>query len=133
MNAIVNPVRFSTGRSTRRVVAAFLTTAAAVLVLGAVSPSSDSGLLAQLSPQPAEAYQGGWDRDHWWIKVTRGEVASGAVSAVCWYFVRIPARSYICTPLSVTAKRIIGGASGFWAEIYPPKGWRPAYVRVGTW
>lgn len=127
---------------TKRLLVYLLAIVAVVLVLGAVSPASDGGVLAKISPQPAEAFQGGWDRNHWWIKVTRGEVGSGIVTAVCAYYVRIPSSSYVCTPLSQTAKRIIGGASGFWAEIYPPRWvwysnglgwWTQPYTRVGTW
>lgn len=40
-----------------------------------------------VTAQSASAYQGGWDRNHWWVKVTSGEIASGAAGAICGYFV----------------------------------------------
>jgi hypothetical protein len=104
-----------------------------VLALGAASPATGGGPLAELHPQSAQAYGGGWDRDHWWIKVTRGEVASGVVTGVCLYFVRVPVfKSYICSWLSAKARRIVGEAQGFWAVVYP-RGWHFPYVGIGLW
>jgi hypothetical protein len=136
VNLVLSPTRFWNFARGRRLLAGLLATVAVVLALGAASPTTGGGLLAELHPQSAQAYQGGWDSDHWWISVTRGEVASGVVTFACAYFVRIPVKplkSYVCSWLSATAKRVVGAAQGFWAVIYPPRGWHFPYVRVGTW
>lgn len=116
---------FGLGSGVRRVAAVFLV-ALAVAVLPAALPAvGGDGPLDRLAPQVAEAYQGGWDRDHWWIKVTRGEVAAGAVTVICLRFV--PSQ-IACRSVAQVAKRIIGGKRGFWAEVY-----RTGRIRAGTW
>ena len=117
----------------KRLVGSVLIATILAIAVGQAAPAAGQGPLAELGAAPAEAYEGGWDRDHWWLKVTRGEVLGKAVAGICWYFVKIPASSYVCTPISLAATRIIGGSSGVWAEIYPPRGWRLPYFRIGTW
>jgi hypothetical protein len=106
--------------------------------LSAALPSSPSSsrVLAALAPQQAEAFQGGWDRDHWWFKATKGEVASGATAAICARYVPFAAKGYVCAPINAAAKALLGGASGIWAEVYPHNAcsrWYGCISRPPTW
>lgn len=123
----------------KRLAAIVVVAAAIMLVAGSLSPAGGAGPLA---PAKAEAFQGGWDRNHWWIKVSRGEVYGGVVSLACGRYVPPPYSLRVCAPVGQTAKRLIGNRRGFWAEFYPPRWvsypnglgwWTPPYTRVGTW
>lgn len=102
-----------------------------VAVLGVVLLApTDVPVLNAAAPASAEAYQGGWDRDHWWIKASAGDVARGAVAAICARYVPASRRAQICIPIGIAAKKVIGAHRGFWAEAWPPycsKHW----VKVG--
>lgn len=123
--------------------AGVLLIAATLSVAQAALPHAGAGgLLERFSPPSAQAFQGGWDRDHWWFKITRGEVLSGMTTGICWRFVPPIKRQQICTPISQSVRQALGGARGVWAEVYPPRwvwlgnglGWWTApYTRVGTW
>lgn len=113
----------------KRPIALLVATAATVIALAAMPAAGGDSPLESVMPQRAEAFQGGWDRDHWWIKVTRGEVVGGLVTGICLRYVRLPvAGSYVCRSVGSLANRMIGGSQGFWAEIY-----RTGAVRAGTW
>lgn len=73
--------------------------------------------------------QGGWDRDHVWVKITRGEIVGGLAKTVCKRVVPLPYSIAACPILAQVAKRLIGSRSGVWAEFYP----RTGHVRAGTW
>jgi hypothetical protein len=125
-----------------RIGTGLLATASVIFVLVSLPAVGGSGVLSHVAPQQAEAFEGGWDRDHWWIKVTNGEVASGIVTVACIRTVSPMLKGRVCTPLSQAAKASVGGAAGFWAEIYPPRWvwlsnglgwWTQPYYRHGTW
>ncbi|HEX2162280.1 MAG TPA: hypothetical protein VHF88_10730 [Thermoleophilaceae bacterium] len=125
-----------------RLVAVLLTSVAMSLAFGALSPGTGTGLIDRVAPQSAEAFQGGWDRDHWWIKVTRAEVFQGVVVVACGRFVPWPYSMRVCGPIGQTAKHAIRGGRGLWAEVYPPRWvwlrrgigwWTPTRYRVGIW
>lgn len=125
-----------------RVAAVLLASLAMSVAFGALSPGSGVGLIDRVAPQSAEAIQGGWDRDHWWIKATRGEVYGGVVGLSCGRFVPPPYSLRVCYAIGQAAKASIGGSRGFWAEVYPPRWvwfkrgigwWTPTRYRVGTW
>jgi len=91
----------------------------------------DAGLTAAARGSLRPNFQAGWDRDHYWIILTRGEVLGGLTSALCrrvlpWY------GWPFCWTLGWVARQIIGGHSGVWAEAWP-NSWGPWYWRVGTW
>ena len=102
--------------------------AAAAMFVGAASlpAQSNDGVLASVAPPAAEAFQGGWDRDHFWIKVTAGEIAQGATYALC---LRVTGNRFgnMCSYLATRARQIVGRSHGVWAEVY----WNR--VNVGTW
>jgi hypothetical protein len=74
--------------------------------------------------------QGGFDRDHYWFKISKGEVVGIGVSVVCraifggigWF---------VCPPIAAAVNQIISqypNAGGFWGELYTN-----GRVRAGTW
>lgn len=86
---------------------------------------------AMLSPSvfARPEIQGGWDRDHVWVKITRAEIVGGLAKTVCNRVVPLPYRIVACPILAEVAKRLIGSRNGVWAEFYP----RTGQVRAGTW
>lgn len=104
-----------------------LLTAAALSVGAAALPSSSTGdALSSIAPQSAQAYEGGVDGGHAWIKVTAGEIAGGAVEAICRRFAPGPVAS-LCPRAAQVARDLIGGNHGVWVEVYP------THVNAGTW
>jgi hypothetical protein len=91
-------------------------------------PSSGNGsVVASVSPQSAQAFEGGVDGDHAWVKVTAGEIAGGAVEGLCRSIAPGPVKA-ICPRVAQIAREIIGGASGVWAEVYAN-----GTINRGTW
>jgi hypothetical protein len=87
------------------------------------------GAVSMMGIQPT--FQGGWDRDHFWVKVTKGEILGGMTTGVCRYFTG-PAGWFICPPISQAARQLIDRnprAGGVWIEIWL-NGRAP---RLGTW
>jgi hypothetical protein len=115
-----------------RAVAATLLTAAMMFVALAALPSasnSGGGLLSRVAPQAAQAFQGGVDGDHVWLKVTNGDIAAGTVSAACAVVTSdVPYAYPICPPIAATAKMIIGDSAGVWFAIYSD-----GHYEYGTW
>jgi hypothetical protein len=111
-----------------RYVGLLLLTVAALCIGAASLPANGSApsVVASLAPQPAAAFEGGWDRDHAWIKVTAGEVAQGATYGLC---LRVTSGRFanICSYVANRAQQIVGGSHGVWAEVY----WN--HVNIGTW
>ena len=62
---------------------ALLSAAALFAASAALLTSSDSNAISTVAPQSAEAFEGGVDGGHAWIKVTAGEIADGAVEGIC--------------------------------------------------
>jgi hypothetical protein len=89
-----------------------------ILVAMALAPTQRSW--PGLGPASAEAAQGGWDRDHWWLKVTRGEILSGAVSGICGRYVPKSRAAQVCTPVAQAVRQTIGNNRGVWVEVWPP-------------
>jgi len=100
--------------------AAVQTAVPATPVVLVAKPSSTMGTLAQ----------GGFDRDHWWFKITKGEVVGIGVGVVCravfggigWF---------VCPPISAAVNQAVNSypnAGGFWGELYTN-----GQVRAGTW
>ena len=79
-----------------------------------------------MAPQSAQAFEGGVDGGHAWIKVTAGEIAGGAVEGICRQFAPGPAAA-LCPKAAQRARELIGNNHGVWAEIYP------THVNAGTW
>jgi hypothetical protein len=111
-----------------RYVGLLLLTVVAMCIGAASLPARDSapGIVANIAPQTAQAFEGGWDRDHAWIKVTAGEIAQGATYGLC---LRVTSGRFanICSYLAGRARQIVGGSHGVWAEVY----WNR--VNIGTW
>lgn len=74
--------------------------------------------------------QGGFDRDHWWFKISKAEVVSVGTGVVCravfgsigWF---------VCPPIAAAINQAISqwpNAGGFWGELYTN-----GQVRFGTW
>jgi len=111
-----------------RYTAALLLTAAAMFVAFAALPvQGRPGVLASVAPQTAQAYEGGWDRDHGWMKITAGEIAQGATYALCMRATSGRAAGG-CRWLADRARQFVGRSHGVWAEVY----WY-GRVNVGTW
>jgi len=91
------------------------------------SGGGDGNVLASVAPQSAEAFEGGIDGDHAWVKVTAGEIAGGAVEGLCRSIAPGPVKA-ICPRVAQIAREIIGGASGVWAEVYAN-----GTINRGTW
>jgi hypothetical protein len=110
-----------------RLLGVALVAAAALSVgLAALPSASDNSAISSVRPQTAQAFEGGVDGGHAWIKVTAGEVASGAVEGICRMFAPGPAAA-LCPRAAQLAHDLIGGNHGVWAEIYP------THVNAGTW
>ena len=111
----------------RHVVVALLSAAAIFAAITAIpSTSNGNGILASVAPQSAEAFEGGFDGDHAWVKISAGDVVGGAAEAIC--------RRYagpfggMCPGFAARASELVGGgASGVWAEVYID------HVNAGTW
>src|SRR4051794_37849802 len=69
--AMTNRIRLAVG--------ALLASPALFTVLAALPSSGCGSVVASVSPQSAQAFEGGVDGDHAWVKVTAGEIAGGAV------------------------------------------------------
>ena len=101
--------------------------AAAALTVGlAALPSSSGKAMSSVAPQSAEAFEGGIDGGHAWIKVTAGEIAGGAVEGICRRYAPGPAAN-LCPRAAQVARDLIGGNHGVWVEVYP------THVNAGTW
>ncbi|WP_090062798.1 hypothetical protein [Lentzea flaviverrucosa] len=64
---------------------------------------------------------GGFDHDHWWIKISRTELVAIGAGAACPAIVKGPWASVVCPPLVAALNWAIGRfpiANGFWAEVY---------------
>ncbi|MGH2942858.1 MAG: hypothetical protein ACRDLN_08825 [Solirubrobacteraceae bacterium] len=105
---------------------ALLAAAALSVGLAALPSSSDSNAISRVAPQSAEAFEGGIDGGHAWIKVTAGEVAGGAVEGICRLYAHGPAAT-LCPRAAQVARDLIGNNRGVWVEIYP------THVNAGTW
>jgi len=75
--------------------------------------------------------QGGFDRDHWWFKISRVELVTIGAGAACSAVFRGPVGAFVCPPLVAALNWAIGQfpvANGFWGEVYTN-----GRVRVGTY
>lgn len=75
--------------------------------------------------------QGGFDRDHWWIKISRTELIAIGAGAACAAIVKGPWASVFCPPLIAALNWAVSRfpvANGFWAEVYTN-----GRVNLGTW
>lgn len=76
------------------------------------------------------SWQSGFDRDHWWFKISRTEVITIGAGAACRAAFG-GASWFVCPPLVAAingALSVWPVAGGFWAELYTD-----GRVRVGTW
>jgi len=105
---------------------ALLAAAALSVSLAALPSSSDSNAISSVTPQSAEAFEGGVDGGHAWIKVTASEITGGAVEGICRMYARGPAAN-LCPRAARVARDLIGGDRGVWVEVYP------THVNAGTW
>ena len=105
---------------------ALLAAAALSVGVAALPASSGSSAISSVAPQSAEAYEGGIDGGHAWIKVTAGEIAGGGVEGICRLYARGPLAA-LCPRAAQVARNLIGGNHGVWVEIYP------THVNAGTW
>ena len=109
----------------------------AVMLVGAGSGIASADT-SRTSVQPTVAKasnigiqaQAGFDRDHWWIKVSTAEIVSLGAGAVCraafggvgWF---------VCPPIVAAIEAALAqnpNVGGFWAELYTN-----GQVRLGTW
>jgi hypothetical protein len=107
---------------------AALAVAVAIFAAVAAIPSgaSDGGLLANVAPQSAEAFDGGFDGDHAWVKVSAGDIAGGVAQTACRTYAGPVA--FLCPWFAQRASEIVGSSSGVWAELYTN-----GNVNIGTW
>jgi hypothetical protein len=111
----------------RHVLLAVLASAAIFAAVAAIpSSASESGPLANIGPQSAEAFEGGFDGDHAWVKVSAGDIAGGVAQAACRTYAG-PA-AFLCPWFANRASEIVGSSSGVWAELYTN-----GHVNIGTW
>lgn len=111
----------------RHVLAALVASIAIFAAVAAIpSGSSGAGALASVGPQPAQAFEGGFDTDHYWVKVTAGDIAGGVVEVACQRIAG-PA-GFLCGTVASRARDMIGSSSGVWAELYTN-----GTVHMGTW
>ncbi len=75
-------------------------------------------------------WQGGFDRDHWWVKISKTELISIGAAVVCRAV--LGAISWFACPPIVAALNwalsMWPNAGGYWAELYTN-----GTVRAGTW
>ncbi|MFD5827596.1 hypothetical protein [Lentzea sp. NPDC060358] len=118
--------------------AAPTTTSAAAQFEMALAPSQTRQLPAGLAVPDATVTaegigvlaQGGFDRDHWWIKISKAEVIAIGANAVCRAVFRT-AGGVVCPPIVAAVNWLVAqfpNAGGFWAELYTN-----GRVRAGTW
>jgi hypothetical protein len=90
--------------------------------------------LGPLSSQPEgdvhTLVEGGQDGDHWWIKISMGDIASVGIATACK--LAFPGVGwFVCPPIGAAIRAAMQQypeAGGFWAELY-----NDGRVRVGTW
>jgi len=74
--------------------------------------------------------QGGKDGDHWWFKISMGEIMGTGISTACK--IAFPEIGwFVCPPLGAAVNQAVSqvpNAGGVWAELYTD-----GRVRVGTW
>jgi hypothetical protein len=74
--------------------------------------------------------EGGKDGDHWWIKISMGEIAGTGIATACK--VAFPEIGwFVCPPLGAAVRQAVDqnpNAGGVWAELYTN-----GTVRAGTW
>jgi hypothetical protein len=117
----------STKLDVRHLIAAALASVAIFAAVAAIpSGAADGSALASIGPQAAEAYEGGFDADHAWVKISAGDIAGGLAQTVCREFAG-PA-GFLCPWFAQRASEIVGGSSGVWAELY-----LNGNVNIGTW
>lgn len=105
---------------------AFLAAAALSVGLASLPSSSGGSAISSVAPQSAEAFEGGFDGDHAWLKVTAGEVVGGAVEGICRRYAPGPAAN-LCPRAAQIARELIGTSHGVWIEVYA------THVNAGTW
>lgn len=111
----------------RHVIAALLASMAIFAAVAAIpSGASHDGLLASVGPQTAQAFEGGYDTDHYWVKISAGDIAGGAVEVSCRR-VAGPA-GFLCGSVASRARDMIGSSNGVWAELYTN-----GTLHMGTW
>lgn len=96
-----------------------------------VAAANDRGPLEAAMQQARPMVQGGFDRDHWWFKISRTELVTIGAGAACAAVFDGPAGLVVCPPLVAALNWAIGQfpvANGFWGEVYTN-----GRVRVGTW
>ena len=114
-------------RTRTRLLGVALIAAFALSVGMASLPSAtDNSAISRVAPQTAEAFEGGFDGDHAWIKVTAGDIAGGAVEGICRRYAPGPAAS-LCPRAAQVARELIGTNHGVWVEVYA------THVNAGTW
>ncbi|ATE55668.1 hypothetical protein [Actinosynnema pretiosum] len=98
-------------------------------------PAPEGVQVLDIDPAPlgevgAQA-EGGFDRDHYWVKISRTELVEVGAGAVCAVIVKGPLAGLLCPPLAAALNWAIGHfpvAKGFWAEVY-----LNGQVKIGAW
>ena len=85
-----------------------------------------AGRWPTIGRQSAEAFEGGFDGDHAWVKVSAGDIAGGVAQTACRTYAG-PA-AFLCPWFAQRASEIVGSSSGVWAELYTN-----GHVNIGTW
>jgi hypothetical protein len=96
-------------------------------VLAATSAAIGSATTAR----PADlGVQGGFDRDHWWVKISVAEIVSVGAGTACK--LALPEVGwFVCPPIAAAINAALQNnpnVGGFWGELYTD-----GRVRVGTW
>ena len=117
----------STRIDIRHLAVALLASVAIFAAVAAIpSGASGDGPLASIAPGSAEAYDGGFDGDHAWVKISAGDIAGGLAQAACRTYAGPVA--FLCPWFAGRASEIVGGSNGVWAELYTN-----GNVNIGTW
>ncbi len=109
--------------------AAVLVAAGAGTASAATYPAPAQLAAAEMSTAGVQA-QAGFDRDHWWIKVSTAEIVSFGAGAVCRAAFG-GAGWFVCPPIAAAIQTALAqnpNVGGFWAELYTN-----GQVRVGAW
>jgi len=120
-------MQIATTMTRMRSMIAVLAVAGSLLVAAAALPAGGESIAGTLAPASAQAAEGGWDVDHFWVKITNGEIVSGAAQAICRQFTG-PIGIAVCPTIADIAGQIVGSAGGVWAEIY-----NDGHYAYGTW
>lgn len=97
------------------------TTTTAATEVAQVRPTGEIGTMSE----------GGYDRDHWWFKISKAELISIGAGAACRAALGA-AGTFACPPIALAIDAALAAnpniSGGFWGELYTN-----GQVRVGTW